>query len=148
MSIPAEIAGIGSTAQKLRVSPGFDPLKAQVGPEEYFVLSRIDANWFKFAVGSLTIFAVFYGLDWVATVPPTVTLTNEVFGKRDAPVIVSWIVAGHQIGGALAALGAGETRYLTGSYVPAFLASGVACLMAALMVLRIARSRVAVAVAE
>ena len=56
------------------------------------------------------------------TVPPTVTLTNEVFGKRDAPVIVSWIVAGHQIGGALAALGAGETRFLTGSYVPAFVA--------------------------
>jgi tetratricopeptide (TPR) repeat protein len=41
-AVPAEIAGIGSTAQKLRVSPGFDPLKAQVGPEEYFVLSRID----------------------------------------------------------------------------------------------------------
>ena len=44
MSIPAEIAGIGSTAQKLRVSPGFDPLKAPVGPEEYFVLSRIDGT--------------------------------------------------------------------------------------------------------
>jgi tetratricopeptide (TPR) repeat protein len=44
VSIPAEIAGIGSTAQKLRVSPGFDPLKAPVGPEEYFVLSRIDGT--------------------------------------------------------------------------------------------------------
>lgn len=43
-SVPAEIAGIGSTAQRLRVSPGFDPLKAAVGPEEYFVLSRIDGN--------------------------------------------------------------------------------------------------------
>ena len=42
--IPAEIAGIGSTTQKLRVSPGFDPLKAGVGPEEYFLLSRIDGN--------------------------------------------------------------------------------------------------------
>jgi hypothetical protein len=42
--IPAEIAGIGSTNQKLRVSPGFDPLKAGVGPEEYFLLSRIDGN--------------------------------------------------------------------------------------------------------
>jgi sugar phosphate permease len=92
-------------------------------------------------VVSLGIFAVFYGLDWVATVPPTVMLTNQVFGKKDAPVIVSWIVAGHQIGGALAALGAGETRYLAGSYLPAFLASGAACLMAALLVLRIARGR-------
>jgi sugar phosphate permease len=78
-------------------------------------------------------------------VPPTVALANQVFGKKDAPVIVSWIVAGHQIGGALAALGAGETRYMTGSYVPAFVASGIACLMAALLVLRIARGRVAAA---
>jgi len=43
-TVPAEIAGIGSTQQKLRVSPGFDPLKAAVGPEEYFVLSRIDGS--------------------------------------------------------------------------------------------------------
>jgi len=111
-------------------------------------LSLVVLPFTQFDVVSLAIFSVFYGLDWVATVPPTVTLTNEVFGRRDAPVIVSWIVAGHQIGGALAALGAGETRYLMGSYVPAFLASGVACLMAALMVLRIARGRTAFAVAE
>jgi MFS family permease len=111
-------------------------------------LSLVVLPFTHFDVVSLAIFSVFYGLDWVATVPPTVMLTNEVFGRKDAPVIVSWIVAGHQIGGALAALGAGETRYLTGSYVPAFLASGLACLMAALMVLRIARGRVAVAVAE
>jgi MFS family permease len=101
----------------------------------------------QFDVVSLAIFAVFYGLDWVATVPPTVTLTNDIFGKRDAPVIVSWIVAGHQIGGALAAFGAGETRYLAGSYLPAFLASGVACLMAAILVLRIGRRRRAPAIA-
>jgi MFS family permease len=107
-------------------------------------LSLMVLPFTHFDVISLAIFSLFYGLDWVATVPPTVFLTNEVFGKKDAPVIVSWIVAGHQIGGALAALGAGETRYLTGSYVPAFLASGVACLMAALLVLRIAHGRRAV----
>jgi MFS family permease len=100
-----------------------------------------------FSVVSLAAFSVFYGLDWVATVPPTVTLTNEVFGKKDAPVMISWIVAGHQIGGALAAFGAGETRYLAGSYVPAFLASGVACMMAAILVLRIARRPAALAAA-
>jgi predicted MFS family arabinose efflux permease len=111
-------------------------------------LSLMVLPFTNFDIVSLAIFSVFYGLDWVATVPPTVTLTNEVFGKKDAPVIVSWIVAGHQIGGALAAFGAGEMRFLTGSYMPAFLASGVACLMAALMVLRIARGRVAVAAAE
>ncbi len=102
----------------------------------------------SFDIVSLGIFAMFYGLDWVATVPPTITLTNDVFGRKDAPVLVSWIVAGHQIGSALAAFGAGETRFLTGSYVPAFLASGVTCLLAALLVLRIARRPVVLAVAE
>lgn len=110
-------------------------------------LSLMVLPFTQFDVVSLAIFSVFYGLDWVATIPPTVTLTNEVFGKKDAPVMVSWIVAAHQIGGALAALGAGETRYLAGSYVPAFLASGAACLMAALLVLRIARGRPAAMVA-
>jgi MFS family permease len=102
----------------------------------------------SFDVVSLGIFAIFYGLDWVATVPPTITLTNDVFGRKDAPVMVSWIVAGHQIGSALAAFGAGETRFLAGSYVPAFLASGIACLLAAILVLRIARRPVAVVAAE
>jgi len=111
-------------------------------------LSLVVLPFTQFDIVSLSLFAVFYGLDWVATIPPTVTLTNDVFGKNDAPVIISWIVAGHQLGGALAALGAGETRYLTGSYVPAFLASGIACLMAALLVLRIARGRPGLAVAR
>jgi hypothetical protein len=53
---------------------------------------------------SLSIFAVFYGLDWVATAPATFALTNQLFGRRDTPIIISWIFAGHQIGGALAAL--------------------------------------------
>jgi MFS family permease len=101
----------------------------------------------NFDLVSLSVFAVFYGLDWVATVPPTVALTNEVFGKRDAPVIVSWIVCGHQIGGAVAALGAGVMRNATGSYLSAFIASGAACLIASLLVLRIAR-RPVLALAE
>ena len=74
---------------------------------------------------SLSVFAVFYGLDWVATVPPTVALTNEVFGRQDAPVMVAWIFAAHQVGGALAAFGAGAVRNATGSYMAAFLASGM-----------------------
>ena len=89
---------------------------------------------------SLGGFALLYGLDWVATVPPTVALTTRVFGKRDAPVIVSWVFAAHQIGSAIAAFGAGEVRMLTGSYVPAFVASGVACLLASALVMRIARA--------
>lgn len=86
---------------------------------------------------SLGVFSVFYGLDWVATGPATFALTNEIFGRRDAPVIVSWIFAAHQVGGAAAAFGAGAVRSLEGSYLLAFLASGLACLMAALLVLRV-----------
>ena len=110
-------------------------------------LSLIVLPFTNFDLVSLSIFAVFYGLDWVATVPPTVALTNEVFGKKDAPVIVSWIVCGHQMGGALAALGGGIARNATGSYLIAFIASGAACLIASLLVLRIAR-RPALALAE
>ena len=86
---------------------------------------------------SLSVFAVFYGLDWVATGPATFALTNEVFGRRDAPVIVSWIFAAHQVGGAVAAFGAGAVRSLSGSYMMAFIASGLACLMASMLVLRV-----------
>jgi MFS family permease len=110
-------------------------------------LSLIILPFSSFDLVSLSIFAVFYGLDWVATVPPTVTLTNEVFGRKDAPVIVSWIVCGHQLGGALAAIGGGVLRDATGSYLAAFIASGAACLIASLLVLRIAR-RPAFALAE
>jgi len=102
-------------------------------------LSLMVLPFTNFDLVSLSIFAVFYGLDWVATVPPTVTLTNEVFGKQDAPVIVSWIVCGHQMGGALAALGGGVARNATGSYLMAFIASGAVCLIASLLVLRIAK---------
>ena len=110
-------------------------------------LSLVALPFTGFDVVSLGVFAVFYGLDWIATVPPTVMLTNEVFGRRDAPVIVSWIVAGHQLGAATAAMGAGAVRNATGSYALAFMASGLACLMASLLVLRVTRAQAPVAAA-
>lgn len=111
-------------------------------------LSLLALPFTQFDVLSLTVFSVFYGLDWVATGPPTFALTNEVFGDRDAPVIISWIFCGHQMGGALAALGAGSVRGLTGSYMMAFLASGLACLFAALLVLRVTRRAPELALAD
>ena len=102
-------------------------------------LSLLLLPFSQFNVFDLSIFAVFYGLDWVATVPPTVMLANAVFGRKDGPVIVSWIFCAHQIGGALAAVAAGAVRDATGSYMLAFLASGAACLLASLLVLRISR---------
>jgi hypothetical protein len=86
-----------------------------------------------FSVVSSLVFAAFYGLDRVATV----MLSNEVCSRKDAPVIVSWIACGHQMGDALAALGGGVLRNATGSYLSAFIASGAACLIASLLVLRV-----------
>lgn len=105
-------------------------------------LSLVLIPYSSFDPISLGIFAVFYGLDWVATGPATFALTNQVFGRRDAPVILSWVFAAHQVGGALAAVGAGAVRDMSGSYFLAFVASGIACLAASMLVLRVsARGR-------
>src|SRR5712691_1716960 len=111
-------------------------------------LSLILVPFTQFDVVSLSLFSVFYGLDWVATGPATFALTNEVFGRKDTPVVISWIFAGHQLGGALAAFGAGAVRSATGDYFLAFVTSGLACLLASLLVLRVTRSELAVAAAE
>lgn len=87
----------------------------------------------------LSLFAVFYGLDWLATVPPTVRLTNDIFGKQDAPIIFGWIFTAHQIGAATAAFGAGFLRTELDSYMQAFLFAGLACAAAATMSLMIGR---------
>ncbi len=87
----------------------------------------------------LPIFALFYGLDWVATVPPTVRLATDVYGKEAAPIVFGWIVAAHQLGAAFAALGAGLLRASLGTYTVATMISGSLCIVAAVMVLRINR---------
>jgi predicted MFS family arabinose efflux permease len=110
-------------------------------------LSLLVLPYTNFDTVSLTVFAVFYGLDWIAVMPPIFALVNEVFGKKSTPVIMSWIFATHQIGGAMAAVGAGVVRTWTGSYLLAFMMSGIACLLASILVMRIARSRPAVLVA-
>jgi sugar phosphate permease len=89
----------------------------------------------------LGLFAVFYGLDWIATVPPTVRLTGEVFGREKASIVFGWVVASHQVGAAFAAYAAGAIRSEFGSYAPAFMGAGALCLIAALIVLPIARAR-------
>lgn len=89
----------------------------------------------------LSVFAVFYGLDWIATVPPTAKLTADAFGRKKAGIMLGWIFAFHQVGAALAAMGAGAVRTYLGDYLPAFLSSGMLCLIAAAMVLRIGRER-------
>ncbi len=78
-------------------------------------LSLMALPFTDFSFYSLSIFAVFYGLDWIATVPPTVRLANEAFGERDAPIVFGWIAAGHQLGAATAAFGAGLVRASRGA---------------------------------
>ncbi len=89
----------------------------------------------------LGVFAVFYGLDWIATVPPTVRLTGTVFGRERASIVFGWIGAAHQVGAAFAAFAAGAIRTQAGSYAPAFIGAGALCVMAALAVLPIARTK-------
>lgn len=94
-------------------------------------LSLVYLPYTDFSLASLSVFAVFYGLDWIATVPPTVKLANEAFGERDAPVVFGWIAAGHQLGAASAAFFAGWMRVQQGDYLQAFIIAGVTAVIAA-----------------
>lgn len=103
-------------------------------------LALIYLPYSDFSITSLSIFSVFFGLDWIATVPPTLKLTNLVFGDRDAPIIFGWIAAGHQAGAACAALFAGLLRQIEGAYLQAFVIAGLMALAAACVSLTIART--------
>lgn len=117
----------------------------------YYGLRGLSLIYLPYAFGidffGLPVFAVFYGLDWIATVPPTVRLATDVYGKDRAPIVFGWVVAAHQLGAAFAALGAGMLRSSFGSYTIATMISGGLCLFAALSVLRINRAKRLVGVA-
>jgi len=100
-------------------------------------LSLVFLPFSDFSFYSLGVFTVFYGLDWIATVPPTLRLANEAFGERDAPVVFGWIVAGHQLGAACAAFFAGAMRTVQGDYFYAFIIAGCTGVVAALLALRV-----------
>ena len=91
----------------------------------------------------LGLFAVFYGLDWIATVPPTVRLASEAFGRENTGVIYGWIGASHQLGASLAAFGAGAIRTRLGDYNLAFWIAGVLCVLAGLSFLTIGKRALA-----
>src|SRR5213080_2930456 len=125
-----------------------------------YLTDRVDSRWLLFfyyglrglsllllpyVFGSpqfaLILFIVFYGLDWVATVPPTVQLARKVFGAQNFAIVYGWIFAAHQMGAATIAFAAGAVRTFFGDYQIAFMSSGLLCLVAAGLVLRIARER-------
>ncbi|MEU4739676.1 MFS transporter [Actinosynnema sp. NPDC023658] len=88
---------------------------------------------------SMLVFIIFYGLDWVATVPPTVALCRQVFGLS-APVVFGWVFASHQVGAAVAATAAGLTRDHFGNYTPAWYVAGVLSIGAAYLSMKVKRS--------
>jgi sugar phosphate permease len=92
-----------------------------------------------FTFYGLSLFAVFYGLDWIATVPPTVKLAADRFGREKAGIVFGWVFAGHQIGAASAAFGAGLVRTEYSTYLPAFFFAGTLCIIAALAVILVRR---------
>ncbi len=89
---------------------------------------------------SMWVFIIVYGLDWVATVPPTVAICREWFGAASGPIVFGWVFASHQVGAAVAATGAGVVRDVTGDYDPAFYAAAGLCVVAAVMSYAIRRA--------
>ncbi|MET0361456.1 MAG: MFS transporter [Sphingobium sp.] len=137
---------IGTTASGW-LTDRYDPRKLLFVYYGLRGLSLLALPFLDFSASSLLLFAVFYGLDWIATVPPTVKLANVHFGERDAPIVFGWIMVGHQMGAATAAFGAGLLRSVTGSYTPAFLLAGAFGLVAAIAILA-ARARAPVVATE
>jgi predicted MFS family arabinose efflux permease len=108
----------------------------------YYALRGLAIVALPWAFGSgyaLVVFAVFYGLDWVATVPPTVMLTADRFGRERVGIVFGWIYASHQLGAAFAAWAGGAMRTWLGTYNYSFVSAGVLCLLAAGLSLRIGK---------
>ena len=110
----------------------------------YYTLRGVSLLFLPFTLetgaGAIVTFAVFYGLDWVATVPPTVRLTSQAFGRENTGVVYGWIGASHQLGASMAAFGAGAIRSVAGSYELAFWIAGVLCVLAGMSFLTVGRS--------
>ncbi|MBX4933507.1 MFS transporter [Rhizobium bangladeshense] len=103
-------------------------------------LSLLYLPFSDFSFYGLSIFAIFYGLDWIATVPPTVKIAADRFGREKAGIVFGWVFAGHQLGAATAAYGAGLSRTELSSYLPAFFVAGAFCLLASLLAITLKKS--------
>ena len=109
----------------------------------YYSLRGLALLLLPFALSSshlvLAVFIVFYGLDWVATVPPTIWIATQTFGRRQGGIVFGWIFASHQLGAAFAAFAAGAARTWLGDYQLTFVTAGLLCLLASGLVIRIGR---------
>ncbi len=93
-----------------------------------------------FGLTGLTFFAILYGLDWIATVPPTMTLCAQLFGRRNVGTVYGFVFGAHQFGAAMAAFGAGYIHDAIGDYTWAFLSGGIMCLVGGALAMRIDRT--------
>lgn len=106
----------------------------------YYILRGASLVMLPFALASgsyvwLVVFSIFYGLDWIATVPPTIGLTREAFGIQKSAMMYGWIVAAHQVGAGVAAFSGGVIYNIFSSYTWAFVLAGGFCALASLFVL-------------
>ena len=104
----------------------------------YYGLRGLSLLWLPsstFSIYGLSIFAMFYGLDWIATVPPTVRIAAGIFGREKGGLVFGWVFMAHQLGAAVAAFGAGLSRSELSTYLPAFYGAGAACVVAAVVAL-------------
>lgn len=106
----------------------------------YYALRGLSLMGLTYVLGSVNFgmvaFIVFYGLDWVATVPPTIALCTQSFGMRQGPLVYGWVFTAHQLGAATVAYLAGYTRTVTGDYGLAFNIAGAMAIIAALLILQ------------
>jgi sugar phosphate permease len=141
LAVTGVFAFIGGTASGW-LSDRFDPRFLLFW---FYGLRGLSLMYLPFALDgsfyALALFAVFYGLDWIAGVPPTVRLLSRAMGAERIGIMVAWITVIHQIGGAAAAYLGGVMRSGSGSYFEAFVLAGLMCIGAALMVLFIGAGR-------
>jgi predicted MFS family arabinose efflux permease len=116
----------------------YDPRKLLAIYYSFRGLSLLLLPWINTPAG-LAFFAILFGLDYIATVPPTVSLVADTFGHRQVGIVYGWVFCAHQVGAALAAWLGGVTREMLGGYGMAFFAAGVLAVLAGLLALRIQR---------
>lgn len=130
---------VGTTASGW-LTDRFDPRRLLAIYYTFRGFALITLPFTDFTIVSLGLFAVFFGLDWIATVPPTARLATEAFGDRDGPIVFGWIAAGHQAGAATAAVAAGIFRASQGRYLEAFVLAGLTALIVAAASMMIRRN--------
>ncbi|MDC1383859.1 MFS transporter [Candidatus Puniceispirillum sp.] len=125
---------IGTTASGW-LSDRFDNFNLLATYYGFRGLSLLYLPYSNFDAFSLSVWALFFGLDFIATVPPTIRLSGKFFGPVDGPIIFGWVFAFHQLGAAVAAFGAGESRDILFTYNPAFISAGIVSILATILII-------------